>query len=513
MKNKNTISNAIIRSIQFSTKLLILSFVLFIFSGIVNAQTNVAKGKVARQSSTRAAGGAASRAVDGNKSGSFTNNSVTHTASATENGTWWEVDLGRVYNISQIKIYNRTDCCKDRLSNSRVKVSTARFSSNSGGALFADILNSSSSQSFVFNERTLGRYVRIYKTGRGVLSLAEVEVFGTPVNEAVPRVSLDEPQFFEETPSTKPSDTNPNSNNKVSVGNWNVYDRQGRLLPNLKAVTRYHSTGALIVTYRSTSRTAKIQDGKIYSGGIGNGTITNNGNRIVWSNGVIWTRPGVARLQNSNNQTNSNSNNNTQTNRNSRSSSNVRNITGNWIGYDSSGNRTAYVWQIRQSLGWVYVKNIGNNNDKKEFRGILSGRLITPDKLDVKATVSNDNKSISWTNGTYWIRQNSGNSSVSNSRTNLNTNKNSNPLAPRIKNVTGNWAGYFKDGRKSAYVWKISQNGSTILIKEISTSQNLVSKGRISGDQVYATDFKTKGKLSADGKAIYWSDGVIWRKQ
>jgi hypothetical protein len=32
-------------------------------------------------------------------------------------GAWWQVDLGEEKNINQIIIYNRTDCCADRLSN------------------------------------------------------------------------------------------------------------------------------------------------------------------------------------------------------------------------------------------------------------------------------------------------------------------------------------------------------------------------------------------------------------
>jgi hypothetical protein len=40
-----------------------------------------------------------------------------------EQGAWWQVDLGGKKKISQIIIYNRTDCCVDRLSNYQVSVS------------------------------------------------------------------------------------------------------------------------------------------------------------------------------------------------------------------------------------------------------------------------------------------------------------------------------------------------------------------------------------------------------
>jgi hypothetical protein len=39
--------------------------------------------------------------------------------------TWWQVDLGNQKNIKKIVIYNRTDCCADRLSNYQV-MATAR---------------------------------------------------------------------------------------------------------------------------------------------------------------------------------------------------------------------------------------------------------------------------------------------------------------------------------------------------------------------------------------------------
>ena len=45
-------------------------------------------------------------------------NSVTHTERS--GNMWWEVDLGRVYNIQSINIYGRTDCCDDRIDGARV---------------------------------------------------------------------------------------------------------------------------------------------------------------------------------------------------------------------------------------------------------------------------------------------------------------------------------------------------------------------------------------------------------
>lgn len=63
------------------------------------------KGKATQSSESYA--GAPSRAIDGNTSGIYTDNSVTHTET-TEN-PWWEVDLGSELPIESIAVWNRTD--------------------------------------------------------------------------------------------------------------------------------------------------------------------------------------------------------------------------------------------------------------------------------------------------------------------------------------------------------------------------------------------------------------------
>lgn len=67
---------------------------------------NVAKGGSARQSSV-AYGGEASRAIDGNNNGSFANGGQTHTNE--ESTPWLELDLGRNFPISFVRVMNRTD--------------------------------------------------------------------------------------------------------------------------------------------------------------------------------------------------------------------------------------------------------------------------------------------------------------------------------------------------------------------------------------------------------------------
>ena len=75
---------------------------------------NVALGKPAKQSSVYGRGNA-SRAVDGNENSSWVGRSITHTGK--DKNAWWQVDLGKGYQIDKIVITNRKDCCSDRLSN------------------------------------------------------------------------------------------------------------------------------------------------------------------------------------------------------------------------------------------------------------------------------------------------------------------------------------------------------------------------------------------------------------
>ena len=66
---------------------------------------------------------------DGNTVGSDGGGTICHTAGATTND-WWQVDLGAEYNISEIRISNRDDCCQDRLSNMYIFGADTAFPAN-----------------------------------------------------------------------------------------------------------------------------------------------------------------------------------------------------------------------------------------------------------------------------------------------------------------------------------------------------------------------------------------------
>jgi alpha-L-fucosidase 2 len=147
----------------------------------VPANTNLALRKTATQSST-GYGGDPGRAVDGNTDGHYFNGkSVSHTNS--EQGAWWQVDLGASYPIGLIRIWNRTDCCGERLSNFRVLVSDVPFVSgdlnaviNQPGVWHYAVSGAAGVQTDIPVARA-GRYVRIQLAGQNYLQLAEVQVF------------------------------------------------------------------------------------------------------------------------------------------------------------------------------------------------------------------------------------------------------------------------------------------------------------------------------------------------
>ena len=156
---------------------------------------NVAVGKTARQSSTASSNGTAGKAIDGNTDGrsSGTSNSITQTNE--ELNPWWEVDLGEVYDISQINIWNRIDeCCWDRLSNFYIMVSEEPITENStinhqymqGPQRF--MIPTSFMKSWSVNAR--GRFVRVFIEGEQILSIAELEVMGKPA-KSNPMVNID----------------------------------------------------------------------------------------------------------------------------------------------------------------------------------------------------------------------------------------------------------------------------------------------------------------------------------
>ena len=151
---------------------------------------NVALGKDARQAEKRNAPSAhpASLAVDGNLDGDLRNGSVSMTYRVVE--AYWEVDLGEVYEIDSITLWNRTDCCSNRLRNFHVIVSDDPFeledleyTRNQPGVLDIRHRGTAGRRTDLEVGRT-GRYVRIQAAYReAMIHLAEVQVWGTAAGD------------------------------------------------------------------------------------------------------------------------------------------------------------------------------------------------------------------------------------------------------------------------------------------------------------------------------------------
>jgi hypothetical protein len=136
------------------------------------SSTNLALNRTARQSSFYNPSNPKDPqyAVDGNR------DTISNTD--LENQPWWEVDLGAIYRITEARIYNRKDCCRDRLRTFKILLSNDRanwrlyYSHN--GSVFGD-----DERPLTLQLDTQARYVRIQLNEKNYLSLAEVEIYGS----------------------------------------------------------------------------------------------------------------------------------------------------------------------------------------------------------------------------------------------------------------------------------------------------------------------------------------------
>ena len=147
---------------------------------------NLALGKSSTQSDTHG-NGSASLAVDGNLIGSTNwggNADLQHTPNQAQ--PWWEVDLQTTVDIENVRIYNRTSCCQDRLSKVHIFTSHSPMDPN---ATVQGLLGNENVFQIAYQDAAIGasadfptdlsgRYVRIQLDKTTSLHMAEVEVYG-----------------------------------------------------------------------------------------------------------------------------------------------------------------------------------------------------------------------------------------------------------------------------------------------------------------------------------------------
>ncbi len=156
--------------------------------------SNVARGKPAAQSSNYSATSEASKAVDGTIDGVFANGSVSHTNA--DANAWWEVDLGTSHALSAVRLWNRGDCCAERLANFYLLVSDTPMQGRTLAQLLADAnvwrsqyAGTAPRAALISAAGARGRYVRVQLAGTNFLQLAEVQVHGRPATNRSPSLA------------------------------------------------------------------------------------------------------------------------------------------------------------------------------------------------------------------------------------------------------------------------------------------------------------------------------------
>jgi hypothetical protein len=134
-----------------------------------------ANGGVATESSQLVGwnGGPANLANDGNTDGNYYDGSVAHTQN--EANPWWTVQIKTSYDISSITIWNRTDCCSDRLSPFTVTLFEG------GSVVWQQVYDASAPASITFaGFNVQADSLEIQLNGTNYLQLAEVAAYSTP---------------------------------------------------------------------------------------------------------------------------------------------------------------------------------------------------------------------------------------------------------------------------------------------------------------------------------------------
>ena len=238
-------------------------------------------------------------------------------------------------------------------------------------------------------------------------------------------------------------------------GTWIGFYDDGSRSPYVWAISQTGSTLAIQNVGGKTARSkGSITGNKVIAEDFAtqNGTLSGDGSRIKWTDGVVWIRSS---------------------------------LNGTWIGYYDDGTKSPYVWSVKQTGSILAIENVGGDTAKSKGR-VEGNRVVAEDFATKNGTLSADGSRIKWTDGVVWMK---------------------------LPNLQGTWVGYYNDGTKSPYVWAIRQTLATLAIENVGGAA-AKSVGSVAGNKVFAQDFATqKGTLSDDGSRIKWTDGVVWVKQ
>ena len=139
-------------------------------------ERDLARYQPATQSSTysHSCSPTASVAVDGNTEGVFYP-WCSVTCTNNDDQAWWQVNLRGSRTVYSVRVFNRVDCCMERLANFNVTLRNAdgetQATKNFAGGTKTEI--------YTFEEKVEDvSYVRVHLLGKNFLSLAEVQVIG-----------------------------------------------------------------------------------------------------------------------------------------------------------------------------------------------------------------------------------------------------------------------------------------------------------------------------------------------
>lgn len=131
-------------------------------------------------------------AVDGNTNGDLSRGSVFHTL--PEKSPWFEVDLGSPQSLALVRVWNRTDCCQERLNDFWIFVSdtplgrggTADSLARNPKTWSKHVISGDGRSVLIQTNGAKGRYLRLQADAPGggtrMLHFAELEAYGEPAN-------------------------------------------------------------------------------------------------------------------------------------------------------------------------------------------------------------------------------------------------------------------------------------------------------------------------------------------
>ena len=85
--------------------------------------------------------------------------------------------------------------------------------------------------------------------------------------------------------------------------------------------------------------------------------------------------------------------------------SNVADLTGNWVGYYDNGNRSEFIWAIRQTGSTLSIENVGGGTRARSRGRIEGNNVYALDFATKNGTLSSDRTRITWSDGVVWVRQ------------------------------------------------------------------------------------------------------------